>query len=294
MANSNFDAALSQWLHDAWSVSAQRRDVDVDGARIACRLWGFEATDRPALLLVAGYRANTHWWDHIAPHFLDRFRVAAFDFSGAGDSDPRDAYTYEIHAAEIVGVMAALGITGCTVIGHSFGGSMAMIAGNLWPEAIGRLIVVDTFPSMQHEGGIPENPKRYYASEDEILARYRLVPPGEWVHPEVLAYIARHSITHESAGYTWKFDDKSAAFVNRDATVVREYGHPSLPMDLIFGDRTELHPQDDIISAYSRIAGCGAPIRLPLCHHHVLLERPAELCLAIRALLSREGSRPPG
>ena len=71
------------WFSEAIANVPQMRSIEVDGLRIAYRVWGDESL--PGLILVHGGAAHSGWWDHIAP-LLTSHRVVAPDLSGHGDS----------------------------------------------------------------------------------------------------------------------------------------------------------------------------------------------------------------
>lgn len=81
-----------------------------------------------------------------------RYRVTAFDLRGHGYSDaPPDGYTSADHAADLFALMDLLGIEKTTVVGHSFGGVVAMHAAVLAPERIEAVVFSDPyFPALRH------------------------------------------------------------------------------------------------------------------------------------------------
>src|SRR5262245_33975795 len=86
------------WFERALDAPSERGDVDVLGARIHYEAWG--AIGRPGIVLVHGSNAHLEWWRFVAPFLADRFRVAALDLSGNGDSGWRDRYSGSAFAEE--------------------------------------------------------------------------------------------------------------------------------------------------------------------------------------------------
>ena len=86
--------------------------------------WTGDAS-KPGLLLVHGHAAHAHWWDFIAPALSVSFDVVAIDMSGAGDSDHRESYSVAGFCDELVAVSNAAGLKNPTLVGHSFGGTVA-------------------------------------------------------------------------------------------------------------------------------------------------------------------------
>lgn len=278
---------IARWLRHNWDQQPDTFAVEVDGAAIACRGWNLADTRLPGLVLVHGFRAHARWWDHIAPALADAYRVVAFDLSGMGDSGRRPAYSRAQNAREVLGVAAHCGFTPATVIAHSFGAIGSMIAARTAPEAVRRLIVIDSaLPTLADiDNQIAVMPQRHYPDEESAVARYRLIPPGQWPQPAVLAYIARHSVCRDEQGWTWKFDPDLATSYNREAYRDALFGI-TVPVDLIYGDSTEVMTAPRRAQVNDMARNIGRHIAIPACHHHVLIEQPLALVSAIRALLA--------
>jgi pimeloyl-ACP methyl ester carboxylesterase len=72
--------------------------VEHEGARIAWKAWGERGA--PGVILVHGGTAHKGWWDAIGPLLArEGRRVVAPDLPGMGESDWREAYTMDDHAA---------------------------------------------------------------------------------------------------------------------------------------------------------------------------------------------------
>jgi pimeloyl-ACP methyl ester carboxylesterase len=275
---------LGDWLDAAWAIPACVRHVEIEGAEIACRIWGHGNDSERSILFVHGFRANARWWDHIAPHFADRFRVVALDLSGMGDSGRRQHYSRALFAHELLGIIEQLNLHRPTVIAHSFGTLVALYAAALVPDAIGRLILIDGYPT-----GFPRLPdarERFYPDRGSILSRYRLDPPGRWPDPRVTAYLANASIRETVQGWTWKFDPNATETLKLDVPR-QDVGHIVQPVDAIFADLTEIVPHDRISNIAKWLPTCGRPIKIHGCHHHVMIEQPQALVAVLSAPLSR-------
>src|SRR6266545_2575758 len=64
---------------------ARKRSVEVNGLRLNFLEWG--TSGRPVLCFLHGGSAHAHWFDLVAPAFVDRFHVIALDQRGHGESD---------------------------------------------------------------------------------------------------------------------------------------------------------------------------------------------------------------
>ena len=79
-------------------------------------------------------------------------RATAYDLRGHGYSDtPPSNYTSADQAADALAIMDALGIERATLVGHSFGGVVAMHAALIAPERVTALVLSDpSFAALRH------------------------------------------------------------------------------------------------------------------------------------------------
>ncbi|SVC55381.1 uncharacterized protein METZ01_LOCUS308235, partial [marine metagenome] len=69
----------ADWFEETIKETPESKSVDLDGIRIHYLIWG--DTIKPGLFLIHGYSAHAHWWDFIAPSFLEDYCVVAIDLS---------------------------------------------------------------------------------------------------------------------------------------------------------------------------------------------------------------------
>ena len=136
---------------------------EVENARISYRHW--RNVNKPGLLFVHGHAAHARWWDFIAPAFRDSHNVATIDLSGSGDSSHRAVYSARLFSREIVGCIQASGLNSTTVVGHSFGGTMARTTAYLYPEQITTIILADSnIPTHKGSRRPPPKPRGKYVT----------------------------------------------------------------------------------------------------------------------------------
>ncbi|MBV9840066.1 MAG: alpha/beta hydrolase [Sphingomonadaceae bacterium] len=283
---------LSDWLHEAWAQEAEVRAVEVEGAMVRYRGWNLDSIDKPGLVLVHGYIAHARWWDHIAPRFTDRYRVIAPDFTGMGDSDRRPAYSRLQYAREILAAARHAGFKKAALVAHSFGSGCALHAALLAPDAIERVILIDgrVFSRDSSLEEAVERPETIYPSFAAARTRYRLMPPGDWPIPAVMDYVARHSIRRiDEDRWTWKFDPATVHAPRRNH-VGPEIGGLTVPVDFIHAGNSDVIDEGDLATIVAGLPTCGAPVTIPLTHHHVMLEQPIALVATLNALLAHPRS----
>lgn len=282
------DEATAEWLAGMWARRPSEFRAEVEGAGLACLGWNLDAVDRPGIVLVHGFRAHAHWWDHIAPALAEDHRVVAFSFSGMGDSDRRDAYTRALHGREVLAVAAAAGIERPIVIAHSYGALASLLACRAAPERVARIVVLDSALPTADEAllQIPTPPLRTYPDRETAIERFRLMPPGGWPQRDIVRHIAEHSVMPLPDGrWSWKFDNDMADTLNREDYRRLMLG-VTVPADIVYGDRTEIFTPERRAAAPEILPDCARYIALPAAHHHVMIEQPIALVATLRALLA--------
>ncbi|MBC9735231.1 alpha/beta fold hydrolase [Nocardioides marmotae] len=97
----------------------------------------------PALLLLHGLGCSHSTWAPVIDLLARRYTVIAPDLLGHGQSDkPRADYSLGGFANGMRDLLTVLGIEEVTVVGHSFGGGVAMQFAYQYPERTERLVLV--------------------------------------------------------------------------------------------------------------------------------------------------------
>lgn len=115
--------------------------VVVHGYRRAYRISG----SGPALLLLHGLACDSSTWAKVMPTLAEHYTVIAPDLLGHGESDKPDAdYSLGGYANGMRDLLTVLGIDKVTVVGHSFGGGVAMQFAYQFPDRTERVALVST------------------------------------------------------------------------------------------------------------------------------------------------------
>ncbi len=97
-----------------------------DGAQTTLQQWG----DRgPLVLAVHGVGGSRRGWARIGEHLVGTARVVAYDQRGHGDSTARSPMTVERILDHLGDVVASLGEPVDVLMGHSWGGAVAIVGG---------------------------------------------------------------------------------------------------------------------------------------------------------------------
>jgi len=120
-------------------VAAAVQFVTVHGHRRAFVKTG----SGPVELLLHGLGCDHTTWTPVIEKLARRYTVIAPDFLGHGESDkPRADYSLGGYANGMRDLLTLLGIDKVTVVGHSFGGGVAMQFAYQFPERTERMVLV--------------------------------------------------------------------------------------------------------------------------------------------------------
>lgn len=106
----------------------------------------------PDIVLVHGLFCNiAFWWFRVAPKLAENHRVTAFDLRGHGFSAMTgEGYRASDLGQDIVALMDHLDIDQAHLIGHSFGGAVALAAAVHAPDRVRQLTLADAWvPALQ-------------------------------------------------------------------------------------------------------------------------------------------------
>jgi pimeloyl-ACP methyl ester carboxylesterase len=289
------DGGFEEFITRSLARPGQSRFFEGAGLRLHYLEWPSQnpfASAAPPVLLLHGFLAHAHWWDFIAPWLADGHRVIALDFGGMGDSGHRSGYTAPDFVAEIAAVIRHTGLEGCVAIGHSFGGRALLHACHAHPDLISRAIIIDSRlvapDDPMRAFDQTWRPKKRYASEAEILARF-VLRPEEPCPAVALRHMARASAGREGDAWVWKFDEQITRLFSEggegprdDAAALRGL---TTPVDLIYGELSRVVNTERAEYLLRAANAKHAALVLPCGYHHLPVSQPQPLLAALRALL---------
>jgi pimeloyl-ACP methyl ester carboxylesterase len=120
-------------------ISSRSRLALDDGASTTVERWGQRG---PVVLAVHGMASSRKSWERLARHLDGRFRVVAYDQRGHGDSaGVGGPMSLDRGVRDLENVAASLGEPVDALIGHSWGGALAILAGSRTP--VRRIAAID-------------------------------------------------------------------------------------------------------------------------------------------------------
>jgi len=247
------------------------------------------------VLLLHGFCCSSFSWRHVLPALSERFRVIAPDLPGFGYSErPADPEAYGFPGLEraVLGLLDRLGLDSCHLVGHSFGGALALWIAERHPERVRSLTLVATaLPELTME-------KRQgwarFRLLNQLLLRGRLLHPSlirkalveSWhdagrVTPELVeAYRERllvEGLEDAYFGFLAPIDEPPPA-VDLEAI--------EAPVLIVWGDDDRVIPLDRATAHLPRL-GRSRFVVLERCGHLPMEERPEAFLRELLPFLDR-------
>lgn len=146
------------------------------------------------IVLCPGLAGLGSFWSKQVPALSARYQVITYDHRGCGGSDPElGEVSVETMAADLLGLLDALGIERATLVGHSTGGAIGQYLAAHHPDRIARLVLSCTWPASDaYFSGLFNLRKRVIElmglSDYGLLGSYFIYPPRYLAeYPEILA-----------------------------------------------------------------------------------------------------------
>ncbi len=134
--------------------------------------WG--DPEAPLLFCLHGVTSWGGRYRKLAEERLGAFHVVAPDLRGHGLSGWEPPWNLGTQVADLVETLDAIGADGVDVVGHSWGGRLALELAARQPERVARLVLLDPVvwvpPHIALERAEEARPDRAFASVDEAIA----------------------------------------------------------------------------------------------------------------------------
>lgn len=96
------------------------------------------------LLILHGWGANISYWEPVIEKLMDNYHVIAADLPGFGGSEtPKAAWSSNEYEGFLMNFIERLGLANFSIIGHSFGGALALKITARHPELVKKLVLCD-------------------------------------------------------------------------------------------------------------------------------------------------------
>jgi sigma-B regulation protein RsbQ len=248
--------------------------------------------DGQPMLFAHGFGCDQHMWRHVAPSFVDDFRVVLFDHVGAGRSDPAayDAKRYSSlmgYAEDILEICHGLDLRDVIFVGHSVSAMIGVLAEVAEPSVFDKLVLVGPSPRYiddpPYVGGFTESD--IHQMLESLDSNY--LGWSSAMAPVIMGNADRPELGHEL----------TASFCRADPDIARRFAHVTFTSDnrgdlaRVSAPTLVLQCTDDVIAPVSvgRFVAEAIPdsslVMLEATGHCPNLSAPEETVHAIRAFV---------
>jgi lipase len=247
-------------------------------------------TGPPQILAVHGLTGHGRRWQTLATRHLPEFAIVAPDLIGHGRSSWAAPWSIDANAGALAGLLDADADGPVVVVGHSFGGAVALNLAAARPDLVAALVLLD--PAVGLDGGwmrdiaddmfaSPDYTEREEARSEKVNGSWADVEPDELDRE-----LDEHLIDQHGGRVGWRIS--IPAMLSYWSELARPILLPrnEIPVTLVRATKTDPpYITDDLLAGLSE-----RPDFTLLefdCDHMVPLARPTETAAVIRERLER-------
>jgi 3-oxoadipate enol-lactonase/4-carboxymuconolactone decarboxylase len=257
--------------------------IQVNGVELHYELSG--PTRAPVVAFSNSLGTTLDMWDAVVPHLRGRYRVLRYDTRGHGKSQVLDRpVTIDDLAADLLGLLDALGIGRVHVVGLSLGGMTGQALAIRHPERVSSLTLMATAAHMPSQASWGE---RAALVRQQGMGAIVEATMGRWFTPEFLkrapervAAIRKSFVEVDPTGYAvccgaiGRMDLRSAiGAISAPTLVVAGAEDPATPVAMAEEIRSRVPDAELLV--------------IPGAAHLIAIERPEPLSAYLLAFLDR-------
>lgn len=254
--------------------------VEIDGLRLAFR----RAGNGPSVVFVHGGAEDSRTWTPQLDALADEFTVIAWDEPGVGGSgDVPAGFALSDYADRLAGLIRALDVSPCTLVGLSWGVTVILELYRRHPEVARSLVLADGYAGWLGSLGAEEADARLAGLRDQPAGSFDPTLPGLFAGPPPERFVP--------------LLEAMSADVRRDSmlTALTAMAHADLtdvldtiqvPTQLIWGALDARSPLSVAHEFERRIPGADLAV-IPGCGHVSNLEAPQAFNDILRFFLRR-------
>jgi lipase len=253
-------------------------------------LYRYGPSGPAAVLAIHGLTGHGKRWQTLSEHYLTDVAVAAPDLLGHGRSPWSAPWTIDANVAALASVIEDQADGPVLVVGHSFGGAIALNLAAACPDLVSGLVLLD--PAVGLDGrwmaeiadsmlASPDYTDRAEARNEKISGSWADVPVEE-----LDAELDEHLIALPNGRYGWRIS--VPAMMSYWSELARDIvvPHPGTRTTLVRATRTEPpYVSDDLVDGLAERLGADFTLVDLDCQHMVAQAKPAETATIIRGLL---------
>ena len=253
----------------------------------------------PDVILIPGMSSSPWVWESLAAHLRPAYRVHLVAIAGFGDAppapDPSGKVAEPVAEALAVHIRRA-GLRSPALIGHSFGGAIALMLAARHPELVGRVAIVDDLPffSLLIDPLATAASMQHRADALRVASLVAPLPQANELQAVTIGGMVRTAAARPLLMATSRQSDRlTVANATHEAmtTDLRpELARITAPLTVIYAwDLSNGIPPAGVDALY-RLAYANYPRtrfqRVDDSLHYIMIDQPAALAAAVDAFLS--------
>jgi 3-oxoadipate enol-lactonase len=225
-------------------------------------------------------------WGRVAAELEDEFTVVTYDLRGTGGSErAAGPYSLDDFVGDLRALVEGLELASPALVGHSFGGSIALAYAARYPEGVSAVASVDGPAVLPEQGqqGLRDRAEKVekegMASVAETVATNGTSPSFRERDAAGFDALVAMLAANDPATYA------ATCRVLAEMDLRPELGRVSAPVLLVAGDRDGVVPPaagDEIEAALPNVA---RRVTVEDCGHNLTVERPEVLVDEVRSFL---------
>ena len=275
--------------HAHAAFASDRLHVRVDGPEGA-----------PELILIPGLSSSPEVWQGAVDHLAGRYRVHRIHVQGFAGAPAEGNATGPVAAPvaeEIARYIREQGLQKPAVVGHSMGGTMAMMLAARHPDLVGKLMVIDMIPFMGAMFGPPgTTAESVKPVADQVYAAQSTAPRDQYLtqaKAAVTGMIKTEAARSGPLQDTENSDQQVSAAAFRELIVTDlrpELGKITAPTEVLYVKFNDPRMTDAITDAIYQMSFATLPgaklKRIDDSAHFIMLDQPQAFYGDLDAFLS--------
>jgi lipase len=209
------------------------------------------------LLAIHGVTAHGRRFRRLAEEAWPERRTIAVDLRGHGHSTYDGPWSVPQHVTDLLDTLDAVGVDDADVVGHSFGGLLAIALLAVTPDRVRRVVLLD--PALLLPGPVASqmatemiDAAGWASVEEATVARNAGL--GDTIHRAVVEDVEQHLVRGDDGRYRFRFHKPAVVTAYGEACLPLPAGVAARPTLLVAASRGGF-VQDDVVDGLRRLLG---------------------------------------
>ncbi|MGB3535040.1 MAG: alpha/beta hydrolase [Microcoleaceae cyanobacterium] len=282
------------------------KTIDINGVQHIYQLTRPVSTS-PTLVFIHGWLLSRHYWQPVIESLSSNYQCLSYDLRGFGQSQlpqnqtsSQEDYTPSAYAEDVVMLLEKLNLSSVWLVGHSLGGTIALLAAQKQPQKVQGVVCVNAGGGIYLEAEF----KRFRSAGEQIVkfrpswlsripgldilfTRTQVSRPLQrpWGRQRIVDFIA----AHPDAALKTLLDSTTEAEVKRLPQVVSQLQQPVYFLAGLQDKIMELQYVYHLAQFHGLSQqGKDNVIEIPNCGHFAMLEQTMAVVTHLQKIVSSQ------